>query len=530
LKDQSSRDVYSWKNSGATPGRETFKDGNNDLYGLVNPSPGEDIDGDTRVDNRDAKTIINFTLDPKYPGDGRYKGKRDIEDDGRPWKLGDIYHSTPVVVGAPAFQFTDNNYQTFYDNNKTRQKMVYVGANDGMLHAFNGTDTSDFLKEEFAVIPKNLLGNLKNLRNTHDVYVDSSPKAYDVYVSGSWKTILISGQRGGGPYYFALDITKPGNASYPKILWEWTETYMGDAWAKPDIGKVKVGASSLFVAFITGGWAADSKDDVGNCFYIVDIETGATLQKFDKSNLKQIGGNKNRIPSGPTAFDADGDGLVDYVYFGDINGTLWRADVRSNDKADWAVNPLFIPGGGNPGQPKPIYYSPAVTKNDQGKILVFFGTGDEKNLRFNDTNYFWEIEDQNGTGVVNPGWPITLANQKVLSSPMVGNYVVYFTTWKYDTGVSCGPGTGLLWGLTVTKSGAPGGEAGLVLLDTPGPPPVWKPAVKFIDLGTGIPSAPVVTNGKIYLSSSVDANKIKEFTIPGWGRTIVRSWRELTTP
>ena len=150
-------------------------------------------------------------------GLGYHKGKRDAN-----WLLGDIYHSSPLIIGAPPLNLPDvpfpQKYSKYKEDNKTRETLVYVGANDGMLHAFNDNDG----KEKFAIIPKNLLGKLKELRtNAHQFYIDSSPRAYDVFFGGAWRTVVISGERGGGNYYFAVGCDRP--QLILKCLWEWTD-------------------------------------------------------------------------------------------------------------------------------------------------------------------------------------------------------------------------------------------------------------------------------------------------------------------
>jgi len=508
--------VYTWTDSGLNPTLKEFKASETSLYtptNHVNPS-NDDIDGDGVTDNFvDEQTIINFTLDPNYNdgknGAGYYKGKRSID-----WKLGDIYHSTPVVIGEPSFFFTENDYKSFYLANKNRDVVIYVGTNDGMLHAFNNTDGS----EKFAVIPKNLLGKLKNLSSVHDFYVDSSPKAYDVYFKGEgkWKTVLITGERAGGDYYFALDVTEPNN---PKALWEWTHTTLGQTWAKPDIGKINVGGQTKFVAFITGGYSND--DNKGNSFHVVDIEDLTVYRSF-------VLENDRKVPSGPIAFDSNQDGFIDYVYFGDILGGLWKVNVSSPNPLDWNIYQLYqvpITGLQDNGVPKPIYHTPAVIKNDEGKILIFFGTGDEKNLATETYNYFYEIEDKGTSGKKN--WRVDLEKgEKVLASPAVANAVVYFTTWLYKAGGEfCGAGEGRLYGRTVTKMGAPGGEFGLVTLDPN--TGKWTSPQSYMSLGAGIPSAPVVTNGMVYVSTSLNANKVIQIPIPPWAVARLKSWREV---
>jgi hypothetical protein len=525
--------VYTWTDTGLNPLRKEFKPGESSLYTLVYPAPHtEDINGDSLYDDNDAITIINYTLDPNYDdgthGAGYYKGKRAINVDIKgtsysSWKLGDVYHSTPVVIAEPAFFFTENNYSSFYSTNVGREVMIYVGTNDGMLHGFKNTDGN----EKFAIIPKSLLGKLRNLKSTHEFYVDSSPKAYDVYFQSDskWKTVIVSGLRGGGPYYFAVDVTDPND---PKILWEWPNpvtdpvntdpvvAHLGDGWGKPDIGRVKVGADTKYVAFVTGGLS--STDGQGNSFHIIDIETGKALKSFI------VGNASNKIPSGPTAYDAEQDGFINYVYFGDIQGTLWKVDVSSTNIADWTLYNFWK----DPSFAKrlPIFYSPAVTKNDAGEILIFFGTGNELDLTDTDKFYaFYEVKDQGATGIDN--WTKNLLpGEKVLGSPTVANWVVYFTTWTYTGLVEyCGAGEGRLYGLKITKLGAPGASEGLVTLD-----PVtgkWTAPQNYITLGAGIPSAPLVTNGMIYIGTSLNANKVIQIPIPGWLVSRIRAWREV---
>ena len=177
------------------------------------------------------------------------------------------------------------------------------------------------------------------------------------------------------------------------------------------------------------------------------------------------------------------------------------------------------------GVPKPIYHTPAVIKNDEGKILIFFGTGDEKNLATETYNYFYEIEDLGTSGKKN--WRVDLEKgEKVLASPAVANAVVYFTTWLYKAGGEfCGAGEGRLYGRTVTKMGAPGGEFGLVTLDPN--TGKWTSPQSYMSLGAGIPSAPVVTNGMVYVSTSLNANKVIQIPIPPWAVARLKSWREV---
>ncbi len=158
-------------------------------------------------------------------------------------KLWDVGHSSPVYLGPPQTGVTDKSltedgYANFATANQNRQRTVFLGTNDGMVHAFNAVTGA----EMWAFVPYNLLAKLKLQRATdadgnayfnHQNLVDGSVVVRDVYDrrAGRWRTILITGQalgtgRADNNYYFGLDVTDPTN---PQPLWEFT-----DDWAALD--------------------------------------------------------------------------------------------------------------------------------------------------------------------------------------------------------------------------------------------------------------------------------------------------------
>jgi type IV pilus assembly protein PilY1 len=220
------------------------------------------------------------------------------------WKLGDITYSTPVAVAAPASNYHiiygDTTYHDFYTKYKNRRVMIYTGANDGMLHAFNGgfyhegddpsttggkiehgwysdPNGSDKLgRELWAYIPYNLLPQLRWLTDTkycHCYYVDLKPRIVDARIfsddgptgthPGGWGTILIGGMRLGGgnlsltksfsglasatrvfrSAYFALDITDPEQP--PVLLWEY--------WDKDDTNNSDLGFTTSYPTVVRVG-------------------------------------------------------------------------------------------------------------------------------------------------------------------------------------------------------------------------------------------------------------------------------------
>ena len=377
-----------------------------------------------------------------------------------------------------------------------------------MLHVFDDEGT-----EKFAAIPKNILGSLKDLRLGHRFYIDSSPTAYDVYLrkgKNDWRTIVMSGERSGGTHYFAIDVTTPDD---PDQLWELTDANMGMTWSRPEIGRVKIAGVEKFVAFVGGGYSL--ADGLGNAFYVIDIDEGVILKKFI------VGNNTNKVPAGARAFDQDLDGRVDGVYFGDIQGTLWKIKIDGNENVgEWKLIELFKSERGHP-----IFYPPAVTKNNHGKVLVYFGQGDELNLFDTQTYRFYEIWDKGDGGEKMWAFALPGKGEKVLAAPAISNNVIYFTTWENTESVeNCGAGRGRLYGLTSTRQGTEGGlpalyfDVGGTRLDKP---------IPSLEIGIGIPSAPVVTNGWIYVSSSFNADETKKIRIPPWGKGKLKSWREV---
>jgi hypothetical protein len=432
-------------------------------------------------------------------------------------KLGDIFHSNPVIVGEPSQFFEDEGFSGtggFYQAEKDRTKVVIVGTNDGMLHAFDAATGI----EKWAFIPNSLLQNLKTLMSYHTYYVDSSPKAADVWfddngdnkkTANEWRTVLVCGLRKGGKSYFALDITDTLN---PKYLWEFPNpsdpnystilSKLGQSWSEPAIGRVKVGGYEKWVAFIGGGF--DSGNSLGKAFYVVDLKTGIPIKGF--SGLE---GMDASLEAPPTAIDTNADGYIDKVYIGDLKGRMWVFDVSDNNNSNWTGKRLFKAPDGHP-----IYYQPAVAFDKSGTPWVYFGTGDRENP--NDKNSkerFYAVKDDgkgyDGKGtyplqekdlsdvtttnkfdpVSKPGWYIQLAQaEKVLARPVVFNRLVYFTTYTYTESANpcVAGGSGKLY--TVEYLSAGGALTVDDLSQLSGPTSERSKVI-----ASGLPSAPAIS-------------------------------------
>jgi Tfp pilus tip-associated adhesin PilY1 len=303
--------------------------------------------------------------------------------------LGDLVNSQPAFVKAPFASYADSGYATFKSDNASRTSMVYAGANDGMLHAFNAS-TGD---EAWAVIPSVVLPNLfkladNNYANVHQFYVDGSPQVGDIYVTSttSWKTILVAGLNKGGKGYYALDVTDPAN---PKGLWEFSwsnscwdgtssgvgaDCHLGYSYGRPIISKLEDGT---WVVIVTSGLnnvnvPAKSGDGVGY-LYVLNAATGKLIYKIPTfvgdattpSGLNQINNFVDNILVNNTTLR---------VYGVDMLGNAWRFDVNNNLAPAGREAILLGTAKDSSNMPQPISTRPELAELD-GKPWVFFGTG-----------------------------------------------------------------------------------------------------------------------------------------------------------
>ncbi len=503
--------VYTTVGSGISPTRIEFSTSNvSTLKSYVNPG-GYDIDGDgTPDETSDAETIINYVLDPGYDN-AKYKGTRD-ED----WPLGDIYHSGPVIVTKPAFNLVESNYPGytgFKTDHASRNTLIYVGANDGMVHAISALTG----QEVWAYIPKAVLTKLYEFRIGHRFTVDLPMRAADIYSEGGsgtpwsavspgneklgWHTILVSGLRKGGYYYFAIDITDENN---PQPMWEITDDNMGQTWSTPSFGRIKVNGENKYVLFVGGGYSAT--ENKGNRVYIIDVATGTILKEIT------VGSATNNVPSELLVVRNDNQGSsiygnIDAVYFGDTSGTLWKlSDLNADSGWNPTLEELFTPN-----DPRPIYHKPTIAIHKRcNRRFILFGTGDETSPTDSDTyDHFYEVEDRTLVGSETPQdrlmWQEDFPQgEKMLSDPVVYLGVVYFTT--YQPLGSCGYGKSYLYGIkvsTCTSIGGSGGiRYGLYTRGDNGEETVeeFETPQKKISLGRGIATSVVMGPPRAYLN------------------------------
>lgn len=304
--------------------------------------------------------------------------------------LGDIVNSEAVYVKVPRFNYTDTGYATFKSTNAARQAVVYVGSNDGMLHAFN----ADTGAELWAYVPQMLLPKLYRLADKeyparHEYYVDGSPTQADVrFADGTWHTILIGGLGGGGRGYFALDITNPAS---PRALWEFgrgaaiNDDNVGYTYGKPEVAKL---ANGRWAVFLTSGYNNVNPGDGQGRLYILDPETGAAVITGTPSIATGAGSSTGTVagicstapcPSGLAQIrtwveNAEYDNTTTRVYGGDLFGNLWRFDVNNSIPPSGYEAVALATLRNTAGAAQPLTARPELGKVG-GRSVVFVGTG-----------------------------------------------------------------------------------------------------------------------------------------------------------
>lgn len=330
--------------------------------------------------------------------------------------LGDIVDSQPLYVGIPSDPYFQNSYFAFQTTEANRTPVVYVGADDGMLHAFNANTGA----EMFAYVPNAVFGNLANLtaplyNQSHQFFVDGSPNAGDVQFSdGSWHTLLVGGENAGGNSIYALDVTNPQNITTENTLassvkWEFSDSDMGLSYSQPQIAPISTPVASgstatqSYAVFFGNGYNSPNNNAV---LYALNPQTGAVISKINLCAAVAGACNANAPEGLSTVAVANADGLlgqpITQVYAGDLQGNLWAIDVSNPNPAQWTVRLLFQARDVN-GNPQPITTPPVVTLNPnyprKPGLFIMFGTGQlltQADLNSQQTQSVYGVWDEPG--------------------------------------------------------------------------------------------------------------------------------------
>lgn len=538
----------------------------------------DDLDGDGVFDvTKDKNFLVNWTL-----------GYKDGSSTKKPWILGAVDHSTPALAHAPGKAAWYDNlddtektaYQKFMKDNINRLSLLLVGSRDGMLHAFNAghfrwySDTDDVTKdesgnnpktpfqeyrgyfewdgdsdlankdhtygsgnEEWAFIPANLLPRLKNnfRKSGSQAYVDASPAVVDVYVGGAWKSLVLSALGNGGDTIFCLDITSPLS---PKFMWEFQDPDLYRSKSSPavaQVGKVLLNGASKWVTFFVSGAPTMCSNDADDeyCYpsvFMIDMADGRVIKRiFLDSESEGMGG----VPSGqPAIMDLDGNGFADAMYVGSNKGFMYKITLPDEsgsvaDIDDCAINDKVLP----------IYASPAIVKNEDKTVDIFFGTSDNPyengDMPPNTIYSFYVYRDKAAKGTCAKAeeiWKLNMpAGHRIFASAFAAAGKVYFGTSTQDTEDPCSP----------SQASGEGEKKGrLYMLD------IGSKTEDYVEVGN-IRSTPMVDDGHLYyktmdgdasgaegdlnsIGDGIYNDKPSELQIDGALSPQVKWWREVT--
>ncbi|MDC8011632.1 pilus assembly protein [Tahibacter soli] len=364
--------------------------------------------------------------------------------------LGAIVNSRPKYLSAPESDYKDDywpagsaeatstqKYSNFVESNRTRTPTVFVGSNDGMLHAFDAATGA----ESWAFVPNTVIANGRMTKMTATGStalvpgVDDTAVTADMFFGGGWRTMLVGSTRMGGRGVFAIDVTNPAIGSEgtlaSKVQWEITGGItpgfdnLGYTYASANTARVRY--NNKWVAVISSGYfPKDTTDPLyslpaastdQSSLFVVDMETGALIKEI-------------RTPAGITSYGlstpavAGPDPIVTTVVAGDLAGNLWRFDLSSADTAQWKAELMFKTYTGLTDIGKlPISVEPILFRDPVADGIWLFGTG--KFLGAEDrtnagvaTQQFFGIRDY-GAGSTN--YPITISQLVVQDMTQSGN-------------------------------------------------------------------------------------------------------------
>lgn len=327
--------------------------------------------------------------------------------------LGPVVNSTPWVQQRPMANWGESvsGYGRFYQVHKFRQKVLWVGANDGMLHAFHGDTGEELLAyvpgalaQRLAEIPLQRSGVTKlhgvdfvsgmEALPSGDIwpYVDGNPYTADVKLGAEWRTYVFGTLGRGGRGIFALDATDIAalKESHASRIFKWQFTAADDEDLGYQTGDVKLHPNSnqatpiarlnngKFAVILGNGQHSLSGKAVLYILYVDGPSGGSWSGRYQKIVVDSSSGNGLATPRWE---DLDGNGTADVVYAGDLKGNVWKFDLHSSRDSDWglassqgAAKPLFEAHSAQ-GAALPITTAPELVYMARGGLLVVVASG-----------------------------------------------------------------------------------------------------------------------------------------------------------
>ena len=353
--------------------------------------------------------------------------------------LGAIIDSTPAMLDPPSLDPPpDPDYPGFAANHVNRRSLIFVGANDGMMHAFDARTGMEL----WAYVPFNLLPKLRALREgqavgSFDYFVDSSAKVADVKVGGAWRTYLMFGQGPGGTFYQTLDVTLTAMAStlspdsddtgamlsffsQPdriEHVWSFPDLdhfdaslapygdiglgapgvakTVGETWSDPAVGQVET-ASSEWIAVVGSGFLTRSRElapnrlgtAAGTTFYLLKMSDGTLLDSVNVGSdavaenvdncavANDCRRMKNALQADPVATGPPNTRYITKAYIGDLDGRIWRFNLGlgATDTPQFTSAPIKLFDATNT---HPIFASMASVNVGGSQDYLFFASGSD---------------------------------------------------------------------------------------------------------------------------------------------------------
>lgn len=389
----------------------------------LNPLPGDLVGAAFRWSNLGADQQLNLSRGVAAPAgdpaDGEavlnyLRGDRSNETTEtvqrryrqRKSVLGDIVDSRAVYLGKPSATYSDTynpGYSSFVADNAKRTPLVMVGANDGMLHAFDATDGVSGGNELFALIPYSVFEGpdgspdisgiqaLARKTYAHRYYMNATPEVRDVDLartggkldsfspglSADWRSLMVVGQGKGGRSFVAMDVTDIASSATEsdiakRVLWEFTHPDMGFSFGRPLIAKTRRWG---WVVIVTGGYNNTRGTHPGQgALFVLNARTGALLTERPLYTSGGTAGSPSGLAQVEGYTPSYQDYTLDYVYGGDLDGNLWRFDFTSGDQDSPPVVKLaeFLVGETR----QPVTVAPKIEYSAEDlKRYVFVGTG-----------------------------------------------------------------------------------------------------------------------------------------------------------
>ncbi|WP_454773984.1 pilus assembly protein [Janthinobacterium tructae] len=326
----------------------------------------------------------------------------------RSGSLGAAPYANLLYVGAPGLGMPGAGYGLHRQALLQRRKMLYLGANDGLLHAFDARTG----RELFAYLPQALLHAAAAAASTHyspGPLLDGAAATAEVLALGRWKTVLVSAMGGGAQGVFALDITDPARFAQDGALWEFTDRddkLMGNVRAPPSFARINMGGKEGAPAYrdfaiVASGYnnhVNDGKETTAPAaaaaIFLLALDKAPGTPWLLGSNYFRLkvplasgGGGGHDTDAGadadavlhalgPPVVVPGGDGALAYIYAGDLQGNIWRLDMAGGPpwKEGQGRKLVFVARDAQ-GRRQPVTQQLNVAYAPDGGYVLLFGTG-----------------------------------------------------------------------------------------------------------------------------------------------------------